>query len=318
MDKFLFRFKKFNKWICFYIILMIITSCSINTKKEIDSKDIKKPIVLTTFTVLSDIAKNVAGDRLIVRSITKPGSEIHSYEFTPSDIIKAKNADLIIKNGLGLERWIERFLTSIGDVPSISLSDGMNPILIKGDTYAGKPNPHAWMSPKRTIAYVNKLLEAFIEIDPQGKEDYMRNAELYKNKLLALDQELEYFISKIPEEKKLLVTCEGAFSYLANDYGFREAYLWPVNSENQVTPIRMANLIKKIKKNDIPTIFCESTVNSRAQKEVARATGASFGGSFFVDSLSAIDGPAATFLDLQRYNLDLIIKGLEPSIDIKK
>ncbi|WP_320664224.1 metal ABC transporter substrate-binding protein [Prochlorococcus sp. MIT 1223] len=300
----------------FFLLAIFVSSCSLQKIKIIENKKAKKPIALTTFTVLADIAKNVSGDRFIVRSITKPGAEIHTYQFTPSDLVKAKNADLIIENGLGLESWIRKFTSSLGNVKTVVLTDGMDPVLIDGDKYSGKPNPHAWMSPKRTILYVDKLVDAFTEMDPEGEEIFIKNALNYKKQLLILNQELNYYISSIPEKRRYLVTCEGAFSYLTKDYGMKEAFLWPVNSESQVTPKRMASLIKIVKENQIPTIFCETTVSSKAQKEVARASGAAFGGSFFVDSLSESDGPAPTLLDLQRYNVRLIRDGL--TTDLQK
>ena len=287
--------------------ITFLTSC---TNKSTYLKNDKKPLILTTFTILSDLAGNVAGDRLVVRSITKPGAEIHSYQFTPSDIVKSKGAKLIIENGLGLEAWISKFTMSVGSIPKVKLTEGLTPLFIEEDLYAGKPNPHAWMSPNRAMHYVDKIVEAFVKIDPSGENEYRANASSYKAKLALLDKELRDSLSLIPKERRFLVTCEGAFSYLARDYGMQEGYLWPVNSESQVTPRRMVNLIETIKENDIPTIFCESTVSSEAQMEVAKASNSVFGGTFYVDSLSDSDGPASTFLDLQRYNVQLLIKGL--------
>ena len=296
--------------ILFLLNTLFLTSCS-NKKPEKSQNN--KPFVLTTFTILADLAENVAGDRIAVKSITKPGAEIHSYQFTPSDIIKTKGAKLIIENGLGLEAWISKFTMSAGSIPKVKLTEGINPLLIDGDVYAGKPNPHAWMSPKRAIQYVDKIVDAFIEIDPDGEIEYRSNASTYKAKLEALDKELRDSLSSIPKERRFLVTCEGAFSYLASDYGMKEAYLWPVNAESQVTPKRMVNLIDVIKKNNVPTIFCESTVSSKAQIEVSKASGAIFGGTFYVDSLSEPNGPAPTYIDLLRHNVRLITKGLIPT-----
>ena len=294
----------------FLLNIIFITSC---TNKNTFKSDNQKPFVLTTFTILADLASNVAGDRLEVKSITKPGSEIHSYQFTPSDIVKTKGAKLIIENGLGLEAWISKFLNSTGEIPNVKLTEGMKPLLIKGDAYSGKPNPHAWMSPKRAMEYVDKIVDAFVKIDPDGELEYSSNASTYKAKLQSLDKELRNSLSSIPSQRRFLVTCEGAFTYLARDYGMKEAYLWPVNSESQVTPRRMVNLIKIIKENEIPTIFCESTVSSEAQMEVAKSSGAVFGGTFYVDSLSDLKGPAPTYIDLLRHNVGLIIKGLSTS-----
>ena len=272
------------------------------------SKD--KPEVLTTFTVLADLARNVAGDRLKVRSIVKPGSEIHGYQPTPSDIEQASSADLIIENGLGLELWARKFTASAGDIPTVTLSDGMEPLLIAEDAYAGKPNPHAWMSPQRTMAYVEQLEQAFVQLDPAGADQFKANAVAYKQSLQRLDQELRSALETIPPERRVLVSCEGAFTYLASDYGLEEAYLWPVNAESQVTPKRMARLIETVRNRKIPAVFCESTVSDKAQKQVAAESGARFGGTFYVDSLSKADGPAPTLLKLQRHNVALLINGL--------
>ena len=291
--------------------VLFITGCSFpaNNSKRINSEE-QKPFVVTTFTVLADIAKNVAGEKLIIQSITKPGAEIHSYQFTPSDIVKTQGAKLIIENGLGLEAWISKFTMSAGSIPKVKLTDGLIPLLIEGDAYAGRPNPHAWMSPKKALYYVDKIVDAFIKIDPDGEVEFRSNASTYKAKLESLDKELRDSLSSIPKERRFLVSCEGAFSYLASDYGMKEGYLWPVNAESQVTPKRMVNLIEMIKKNDVPTIFCESTVSSEAQLEVAKSSGAAFGGTFYVDSLSGPDGPAPTYIELLRHNVRLITDGL--------
>ena len=271
--------------------------------------------MLTTFTVLADLARNVAGDRLTIRSIVKPGSEIHGYQPTPSDIERAGSADLIVENGLGLELWARKFTASAGDIPTLTLSDGMEPLLIAEDAYAGKPNPHAWMSPQRTMAYVDQLERAFGTLDPAGADQFKANAIAYKQKLQRLDQELRSALRAIPKKRRVLVSCEGAFTYLAKDYGLEEAYLWPVNAESQVTPKRMARLIETVRDRKIPAVFCESTVSDKAQKQVAAESGARFGGTFYVDSLSKPDGPAPTLLKLQRHNVALLINGLVESTE---
>ena len=290
------------------VLSLISSGCTQKSSTDQFIKD--KPEVLTTFTVLADLARNVAGDRLKVRSIVKPGSEIHGYQPTPSDIEQASSADLIIENGLGLELWARKFTASAGDIPTVTLSDGMEPLLIAEDAYAGKPNPHAWMSPQRTMAYVDQLEQAFVQLDPAGADQFKANAVAYKQSLQRLDQELRSALETIPTERRVLVSCEGAFTYLASDYGLEEAYLWPVNAESQVTPKRMARLIETVRSRKIPAVFCESTVSDKAQKQVAAESGARFGGTFYVDSLSKADGPAPTLLKLQRHNVALLINGL--------
>ena len=289
---------------------LALTTSGCRQSNRQNQSDSGKPEVLTTFTVLADLARNVAGDRLKVQSIVKPGSEIHGYQPTPSDIERASQADLIVENGLGLELWARKFTANAGNIPSVTLSEGMDPLLIEEDAYAGKPNPHAWMSPQRTKAYVDQLEQAFRRLDPAGAEQFSANAAAYKQQLQDLDDELRSALDAIPAERRVLVSCEGAFTYLARDYGLDEAYLWPVNAESQVTPKRMARLISTVRDRQIPAIFCESTVSDKAQRQVAAESGARFGGTFYVDSLSAAEGPAPTLLDLQRHNVALLIDGL--------
>ena len=288
----------------------LLVACAPSSRRDLAATESGKPVVLTTFTVLADLAEQVAGDRLEVRSITKPGAEVHGYEPTPSDLEAAQGANLIVENGLGLERWAQRFVSAAGSVPTVTLSEGMQPELIAGDVAAGKPNPHAWMSPKRTQHYVDRLVQAFSQLDPAGSPEFRQRGEAYKQQLRQLDQELRQALDQVPPDQRLLVSCEGAFTYLARDYGLDEAYLWPVNAETQVTPRRLARLINTVKQRQVPAVFCESTVSDEAQREVARATGARFGGTFFVDSLSGPSGPAPSLLALQRHNVGLIVKGL--------
>ena len=269
-----------------------------------------KKTVLTTFTVLADIAQNVAGDKLNVESITRIGAEIHGYEPTPSDIVKAQNADLILYNGMSLERWFEQFLGNAKDVPSVVLTEGINPIPIAEGPYEDKPNPHAWMSAKNALTYVENIRQAFVKLDPANADTYNANAEAYSQKLKAIDEELQADLEQVPENQRYLVSCEGAFSYLTRDYDMKEIYMWPINAEQQFTPKQVQRVIESVKANDVPTVFCESTVNNQGQKQVAKTTGARFGGSLYVDSLSTEEGPVPTYLDLLEYDARTISNGL--------
>ncbi|WP_216903066.1 metal ABC transporter substrate-binding protein [Synechococcus sp. CCY 9618] len=272
-----------------------------------------RPLVLTTFTILADMARQVAGDRVRVESITKLGAEIHGYEPTPSDLKRASGAQMVLENGMGLERWAQRFYATLPDVPHVTLTEGITPLPIASDAYRGKPNPHAWMSPRLAKVYVQNIRRALTELDPAGAEIYRRNAERYDGELDALDKELQASLALIPPRQRVLASCEGAFSYLARDYGLTEAYLWPVNAESQVTPQRMASLIALVKERRVPAVFCESTVSAEPQKQVARESGARFGGVFYVDSLSLPGGPAPNLLELQRRNLKTLRAGLAGS-----
>ena len=266
-----------------------------------------RPVVLTTFTVLQDIARNVAGEHLRVESITKPGAEIHGYEPTPGDVAKASEADLILDNGLYLEAWFGQFVET-ADVPHAVVSDGVEALDIAGD--AGTPNPHAWMSPEAAQVYVDNMVTAFSELDPEHAEDFAANAEGYSRQLQQIHDELVETVGALPENERALVTCEGAFSYLARDVGLEEHYIWPVNAEQQATPQQIAAVIETVDEQDIPAVFCESTVSDAPMQQVVEATGARFGGTLYVDSLSQEGGPVPTYLDLLRHDADVIVEGL--------
>lgn len=266
--------------------------------------------VVTTFTVLADMAQHVAGDAADVVSITKPGAEIHGYEPTPQDIVRAQDADLILWNGMNLELWFEQFLGNLGDVPSATLTDGIDPISIAAGAYEGKPNPHAWMGLDNALVYIDNILEAFAEHDPENAATYVANASAYKDELRATLEPLRVEISTIPEAQRWLVTCEGAFSYLARDFGMKELYLWPMNADQMGTPQQVRAVVDGVRENDIPVVFCESTVNTAPAEQVARETGAHYGGVLYVDSLSEPDGPVPTYLDLLRVTSQTVADGL--------
>ena len=265
---------------------------------------------VTTFTVIADMARNVAGDAAIVESITKPGAEIHNYQPTPGDILKAQGAQLVLWNGLNLELWFERFFRNLRDVPSVVVSDGVEPMSIVQGPYAGKPNPHAWMSPRAALIYVDNIRDAFIAHDPANAETYRANAEAYKAEITAAIAPIRVELDAIPAERRWLVTSEGAFSYLATDFGLKEAFIWPINADQQGTPQQVRAVIDTMRANDIPVIFSESTISPKPAQQVARETGAEYGGVLYVDSLSEADGPVPTYLDLLRVTVDTIAKGL--------
>ncbi|MEQ8376505.1 MAG: metal ABC transporter substrate-binding protein [Roseibium aggregatum] len=267
--------------------------------------------VVTTFTVLADIAQNVAGETADVVSITKPGAEIHGYEPTPQDIVRASDADLILWNGMNLERWFEQFLSNIGDIPSVTLTDGIEPISIASGSYEGKPNPHAWMGLDNALIYIDNISKAFAQYDPENAEVYAGNADAYKAKLRETIEPLRQAVTDIPEDKRWLVTCEGAFSYLARDFGMKELYLWPINADQVGTPQQVRSVIDGVREHDIPVVFCESTVNTSPAKQVARETGARYGGDLYVDSLSEADGKVPTYLDLLKVTSSTVVEGLK-------
>ncbi|CDZ29635.1 metal ABC transporter substrate-binding protein [Neorhizobium galegae] len=268
---------------------------------------------VTTFTVIADIAKNVAGDAAVVESITKPGAEIHNYQPTPGDIQRAQGAKLVFWNGLNLELWFEKFFQNLKDVPGVVVSTGVEPMGIVEGPYVGKPNPHAWMSPTAALIYVDNIRDAFVKYDPKNAAIYKANAEAYKEKIKAAIDPIKAELARVPEDKRWLVTSEGAFSYLARDFGLKEFYLWPINADQQGTPQQVRKVIDAVRKNRIGVVFSESTISPKPAEQVARETGAKYGGVLYVDSLSEADGPVPTYLDLLKVTSDTIAKGLASS-----
>lgn len=290
--------------------LLRLVLCLATLSLPIAATAAEKPKVVTTFTIIADMARNVAGDAAEVDSITKPGAEIHNYQPTPRDILKARNANLVLWNGLNLELWFQKFLTNLADVPNVTVSEGVTPMSISGGAYQGKPNPHAWMSPDNALIYVENIRKGLTQIDPDYANVYAANAKAYSDKIKQEIQPMRDAIAKLPEEKRWLVTSEGAFSYLARDFGLKELFLWPVNADSQGTPQQVRGVIDAMREHNIHVIFSESTVSPDPAMQVAKETGAAYGGVLYVDSLSEAGGPVPTYLDLLRVTTQTVVKGL--------
>ena len=274
------------------------------------SDDSEKFKIITTFTVIADIARNVAGDAAIVESITKPDAEIHNYQATPGDIRRAQGADLIVYNGLNLELWFEKFFRNLRDVPSVVVTEGIEPLGISQGPYSGKPNPHAWMSASNAIIYIDNIRRALVQHDSKNATIYNANAKRYGAQVLSAVAPFKAILDALPEDNRWLVTSEGAFSYLARDYGLKEAYLWPINADGQGTPQQVRRVIDQINKHQIKAIFSESTVSAKPAQQVARETGANYAGVLYVDSLSSKQGKVPTYIELLSVTLNTIAEGL--------
>lgn len=271
------------------------------------SHAVERPRVLTTFTILADMARNVAGEHADVDSITRPGAEIHGYEPTPRDIVKTRRATLILWNGMNLELWFEKFFADIKTVPQALVTEGIEPMGITEGPYTGKPNPHAWMSPTNALIYVENIRAALARVDPAHAAAYAANATAYSEKIRALDAPVRAKLARIPEHQRWLVTSEGAFSYLCRDYGLRPLYLWPINADAQGTPQQVRHVIDQVRAHKIPVVFSESTVSDKPARQVARETGARYGGVLYVDSLTDAKGPVPTYLALLEANANTIV-----------
>lgn len=291
--------------------LLIIAALLLSPMAHADQlKHADKLKVVTSFTILADMAANVAGEHAEVVSLTKPGAEIHNYQPTPGDILRAQGADVVMWNGLGLERWFERFFQHIDKVPNVILSDGVAPIVIASGPYRGKPNPHAWMSPSDAMQYVDNIAQALIKYDPANQAHYQANAKAYKAKIQAVFARAQDALSAVPYAQRWLVSSEGAFSYLARDLNLNEAYLWPINAERQGTPQQVRALIDTVREHQVRAVFSESTVSDAPAKQVAAETDARYGGILYVDSLSQADGPVPDYLSLLTVTTETVLAGL--------
>lgn len=273
-----------------------------------------RPLVLTTFTVIADMAREIGGEQVRVESITRIGAEIHGYDPTPGDIKRGVGADLILDNGLGLEAWFEQFLTQT-DAPRVTVSDGIDTMVIarpanEESGTAAQPNPHAWMSPTQAQTYVDNIVAALSELEPTSASAFRERGDHYQAELTKIATTLETAVARVPEQQRVLVTCEGAFSYLARDAGLDEIYLWPVNAEQDPTGRDIAAAIDVVRERQVQAVFCESTVSDRAMRQVEDATDAEWGGTLYVDSLSEPDGPVPSYLQLLRHDVGVITAGL--------
>jgi manganese/iron transport system substrate-binding protein len=164
------------------------------------------------------------------------------------------------------------------------------------------------MSPANAIRYVENIRAALVKLDPKNEAIYTANAAAYTEKLKAVDAPVRQKLETILAAQRWLVSCEGAFSYLARDYGMKELYLWPVNADQEGTPQQVQKVVDTVRASQIPVVFSESTISDKAMQQVAKETGAKFGGVLYVDSLTEATGPAPTYLKLLETNADTIVK----------
>ncbi|MEV7528581.1 metal ABC transporter solute-binding protein, Zn/Mn family [Agrococcus sediminis] len=288
-------------------VLAALTGCA--SPAPAAPEDDGRPLVLATFTVIADIAREVAGDAARVESLTRVGVEVHDYEPTPGDLVRTEGADLVVTNGMGIDDWLLT-LVERADAPHVVLSDVVDPIPIETGHYAGNPNAHAWVSPAEGARYVEALRVAIGDLVPAERDAIDARAAAVTAALEAEGERLREGVERLPEQHRVLVTCEGAFSYLARDAGLAEASLWPVNAGGQGTPQSIAAVAGVVAETRVPTVFCESTTHPGTQQQIARNAGVRFDGGLHVDSLSEPDGPAPTYLALIAHDIDIILEGL--------
>jgi manganese transport system substrate-binding protein len=269
-----------------------------------------RPLVLTGFTVVRSMAEAVACGRLQVESLLAPGEEIHAHQPGERERTWLAQADLVLVHGLGLQPWLTPLLEQRPALPTADVTDGVRPLAIPSGPRAGQPDPHAWMSPRQALTYVDNIRDAFIALDPDNAATYQGCADRYGAELVRQDQQLRQRLQPIPGTQRVLVSCEGSLAYLAGDYKLEQIYLWPSQATPQVEPARLDAIAAEVRQRRLPSVFCESTFDDRQQRQLAQQSGARFGGTLYTDSVSSLDGLAPSYIELLRHNVDLIKRGL--------
>ena len=258
------------------------------------------PQVLTTTTILADMTKQVAGDRLRVGSIVPAGAHVEEYEPRPDDAKRMAEAKLVITNGLDLDKWVEPLLrNSKSGTPVVTVTEGLPDI---------DANPHMWFDPALGRKYVERIRDALIALDPAGKDVYTANAERYASEILNLERELSAKVATIPAERRKLVTSHDAFPYFAKAFGFEIVGFAQPEPDKMPSAGELADLINKVKAANVPAIFSEAGVSPQLADTIAKETGAKVVTDLPTDSL--LDKPADSYLGLMRVVVDTIVAAL--------
>lgn len=292
-------------------MMLILGACSTTVNQQ--ETDSEKVQVVTTYSILQDIVKNVGGDKVEVHSMVKIGANPHEYDPLPEDIKKTADADIVFYNGLNLEAgnaWFEKLLDSTGkgvdDAPVFQSSEGVKPKYLTTKGKESETDPHAWLDIANGLIYVENIRDGLIKVDPKNKDTYEKNAAKYMEQLKSLHDEAKTTFHQIPKEKRYLITSEGAFKYFSAAYNIEAGYIWEINSENQGTPDQVRKVIDLIKQKKVKVLFLETSIDSRSMEMVSRETGVPIGGKVFTDSLGKSGEEGDTYLKMMKWNIDLI------------
>ncbi|WP_035186138.1 metal ABC transporter solute-binding protein, Zn/Mn family [Alteribacter aurantiacus] len=264
--------------------------------------------ITTSFSVLGNIIEEVIGDRGSVEYIVPIGEEPHEYEPVPSDFRKVSDSDVFYVNGLDLEGWLGRIVSNATDTEIQELSTGVDIITLEG---SDEPDPHAWLSPKNGITYVENLVEDLTDRDPEGEEVYRANAEAFIQELEDLDAWIDEEVSLIDEDKRVIVVSENAFKYFGEDYGFETEGIWEMNSHEEGTTQQINRVIDLIQDLQIPAVFVESTVDQRYMETVSNNANIPIAGEVYTDALGTEGSGAQTYIDMLKHNATTFVEGLK-------
>jgi len=269
----------------------------------------QQKVVVATASMMGDMAKNIAGGEVLVKTIVPIGGDPHTYEPTPKDVQLVVNADLVIKNGLTFEGWLDELIENSGTkAKTVRVTEGINPI--QSATYKNSADPHAWMDASLGLIYIKNIKDALVELAPEHKETFEFNYGVYKKQLEDLDAYIFQQIQTIPEKKRVLITSHDAFQYYGRRYGIRLEAILGTSTDAQVQTSDIKRLNKVIQKNQVPAVFIESTINPKLLKQLASDNNVVVGGELYADSIGDKDSPAPTYIDMLKSNTDVIVKAL--------
>jgi manganese/iron transport system substrate-binding protein len=291
---------------------------------EADGRD-PRPVLVASTTQIADFARQVVGDRCVVRCILAPGADPHTYQPTPADVEMVLESDLCLENGLHLEgkNWMAT-LARDANKPIVTCTDGIEPLEIEE---AGEPvrDPHAWFSPRNVAVYVSNIVRAVSAIDPPHAGEFEARAKLFLQQLRVLDAWIREQVGRIPPERRVLVTTHDAFNYFCREYRFNEKHDflsiapvgWSTGSEvgAGMTPERRRLVVESIERAGAPAIFVESTISPKRIREIARETGVAIGGELYSDSMGEEDTAGETYIGMMRENVLLIVRALTDGPD---
>lgn len=307
--------KKFVTWMGLSLMAVFALAACGSDKNTASAPDGKEKLkVVTSFTIIADMARQIGGDYIDVHNLVPSGTDPHEYEPLPNDIKAATDADVLFYNGLNLEGgdkgWFKKMTDSVHqkDENIFNLTEKVTPkYLTDEDGREEEINPHAFIDPAVGVLMAEKITEVLIEKHPTDSEKIKQSGEEYVNRLKELDKEYEERINDIPEENRTLVTSERAFQYMNDHYGLKEAYIWEIDTEENGSPKQIKDLVHFIQEHKVPVLFVESNVDTRPMETVSKETGVPLAEKFIYSDEIGDPGEAIdTYVKYLNYNIDLI------------
>ncbi len=284
------------------VILLYTSATSLQAQSE-------KPLVVSSASIFADMAENIGGAFIEIKSIVPVGGDPHIYEPTPSDAILASKADLILRNGLTFEGWLNELIEYSGTKADLVLiTEGIEPIT--SSVYQNAPDPHAWMDAENGIIYAENIKNALVRLLPDHQRELEFNFNAYKSTLLSLHEYIEQKISTIPQERRVLITSHDAFQYYGRKYGLQLESVLGTSTDAQAQTSDIVRLNKVIKSSGVPAVFIETTVNPKLLAQIASDNNVRIGGKLFSDSIGDEDSNAPTYVDMLKFNTESIVNAL--------